>query len=92
LWDIFSGSDAARNEAQAKLEAKREQYLAAKTASERFAIEYKDQLVENVKDNIDNTFNKVLQQYTEFAKQLERGNSKLIEDKNKLRTILGELK
>jgi hypothetical protein len=91
LFGAFSGSNEAKINAEAKLDAKRLQHLNAKNKSDEFGIEYKDKLLASVNQNIDNTFSKLIVNFIDFSKNLETKNIKLLDDKSKLQDILNRL-
>lgn len=91
LYNIFSSSNAARAEAEAKLEQKRALHLAAKNKADEFGITFKDNLLQNVNKNMENTFGILINEFIKFSKQLEKENTKLLEDKNKLLVIASNL-
>ncbi len=88
---FFGGSDEARRQAQAELDAKRQQHLSAKNRTDEFGINYKNNLIQNVDTNLDETFTTLIQNFIIFASKLTSENSKLLQDKKKLQNILNRL-
>ena len=91
LYSAFSGSDEAKIQAQAEIDAKREQYLAAKNRADSFGFDYKNKLLTSVNTALNNLFDSTLKELVEFSKKLENNNNKLIEDKKELKNILIKL-
>jgi GTP-binding protein EngB required for normal cell division len=91
FYAAFSGSGEAKTQAQAQIDAKRDQHLAAKNRADEFGYDYKSKLLSSVDETMNNLFNPTLEKFTQFATQLENDNKKLLEDKRHLQTILKQL-
>ena len=91
LFSIFSGSNEAKTQAKAELDAKRQQHLSAKNRTEEFGIKYKNDLMDGIDINLDKTFNELIQGLINLANKLEGKNSKLLKDKEHLHGILDTL-
>jgi GTP-binding protein EngB required for normal cell division len=91
IISLFSGSDKARQQAQAQIDAQRAQHLNASNKSYEFGVNLKDKLIQNIGLNIDNIFSNPLDDFIKFANKLDSDNSKLLEDKKRLQTLLTTL-
>jgi len=92
LIGAFLGSSEAQAKAEAQLDAKRAQHMAAKNKTDEFGIAFQEQVLSYVAENVNNTFTNLIQKYIAFSNQLETENKQLIEDKRKLQQILDQLK
>ncbi|MEA1954705.1 MAG: dynamin family protein [Campylobacterota bacterium] len=88
---LFGGSDEARRQAEAELDAKRQQRLSAKNKTDEYTINYKNNLLQSIDTNLDKTFTKLIYDFVELASKLDGENSKLLQDKEKLQNILKNL-
>ena len=91
LYNIFAGSDEAKIQAEAKLDAKRQQYLSAKNQTDEFGMRYKDNLIESIDKNLEQLFMTLINDFKTFSKKLESEELKLLNDKNRLEDILHQL-
>ena len=91
FYAIFSGSNEAKAQAQAEINAKRDQHLAAKNKADEFGFDYKNKLLGSIDETLNGLFNPTLEKFIQFSKQLKNDNNKLIEDKQKLQNILKQL-
>jgi len=91
FYAAFSGSGEAKTQAQAQIDAKRDQHLAAKNRADEFGYDYKSKLLSSVDETMNNLFNPTLEKFTQFATQLENDNKKLLKDKQHLQTVLKQL-
>jgi len=87
LFGAFSGSKEVRINAEAKLEAKRAQHLSAKNQASAFGMDFKAQLIQNIKNNLDANFGQLIQDFVSFSSKLENENNQLLEDKRKLQAL-----
>jgi GTP-binding protein EngB required for normal cell division len=91
IFDVFSRSSEAKENAEAQLDMKRALHLSAKNKSDEFGMNFKNQLLQNVSLNIDNIFGNIINQFTEFSTKLKTTNVQLQEDKKRLLIILDKL-
>ncbi len=91
LFSVFSGSSEARVKAEAKLDEKRTLYLSAKNQSDKFEMDFKDELIYNVSQNIENTFDTLISDFVAFSNKLENENKQLLKDKVVLQSILNDM-
>jgi len=91
LVSLFGGSDEARRQAEAELDAKRQQHLSAKNKTDEFGINYKNSLFQNIEITLDKIFTGLIQDFINLASKLDGENSTLLQDKSKLQNILNSL-
>lgn len=91
LFGAFSGSDEARARAEAKLDEKRAMHLSAKNKADEFGMNFKDNLLSKVNENVDNTFSNLIERFIDFSNELDSENIQLVNDKIKLQNILKSL-
>jgi GTP-binding protein EngB required for normal cell division len=91
LFSVFSSSGEAKAKAEAQMDAKREQHLGAKNKADEFGYDYKNKLLASVNESLDSLFNPTLENLLKFSQKLDNDNTKLLNDKNRLTTILNNL-
>ncbi|MEA1955890.1 MAG: GTPase [Campylobacterota bacterium] len=91
FFGVFSGSSEEKSHAQAEVDEKREQYLAAKNKSDEFGYDYKNKLFSSIDESLNGLFNPTLEKFTQFSKQLDSDNTKLLKDKHQLQSFLRKL-
>lgn len=92
LFGAFSGSSEAKARAEAKLDEKRAMHLSAKNKADEFGMNFKDNLLNKVNENVDNTFTSLIRQYMDFSNKIESENEQLLEDKITLQNIANNIK
>ena len=91
IFGAFSGSDEAKSKAQNQLDAKREQHLAAKNKADEFGYDYKNKLLTSIDESLNTLFIPTLEKLIQFSNQLKSDNTKLLDDKHQLQSILRDL-
>ena len=91
FFSVFSSSDAGRIKAEAQLEAKRSQHLAAKNKADEFGFDYKNKLLTSTEESLNNLFDPTIKNLMQIAQQLQIDNDILLQDKQFLQQVLSQL-
>lgn len=91
FFSVFSSSNNAQAKAQAEIDVKREQHLAAKNKSDEFGYDYKNKISKSVNESLNQMFDPTLEKFTQFSNQFKTNNMKLLEHKENLQNVLKKL-
>ena len=91
FFGIFSGSNESKTRAEAELEARRTQHLAAKNKTDEFGFDYKNKLLLSTEESLNNLFDPTIKNLMQIAQELQTDNDKLIQDKQFLQQISNKL-
>ncbi len=91
FFSMFSGSNESKTRAEAELEARRLQHLAAKNKTDEFGFDYKNKLLLSTEESLNNLFDPTIKNLMQIAQELQTDNDKLIQDKQLLQQISNKL-